>query len=324
MEALPLSSLRGPGPGRAARLFADGPAGLDGAFGRRSFLFRHRLVESGLFTIPRLMRAAEHLLRSGREFRLVARQAQQRIDTRFDQAPLRERVAAAFLDLESSNSWVKLNNVGDVDGDYAALLDDCVDEISNLAGRDLRRDLTLAQFTVFCASPGSVTPFHIDHETNFLCQVAGEKEVCLWDPRDRSVVSERDLERFYTGEINAARYRDEFELKGQRYELRPGYGVHQPPNAPHWVRTGANVAISVSVNLCHRDIDRRAHAFQVNHLLRKAGLQPRPPGERAWVDRLKALPLTMLGTSRPRSADDVVFSGLARLRAPLYRVLGTK
>ncbi|MBL8344480.1 MAG: cupin-like domain-containing protein [Rubrivivax sp.] len=226
--------------------------------------------------------------------------------------------------MESSNSWVKLNNVADLDADYAALLDECVDEISNLSGRDLRRHLTLAQFTVFCSSPGSVTPYHIDHETNFLCQIAGEKEVCLWDPRDRGILSEREIERFYTGEINAARYREDLEPKARRFDLRPGLGVHQPPNAPHWVRTGASASITVSVNLSHKDIDRRAHVYQVNHLLRKAGLSPRPPGQSAWVDGVKSLPMSWLGTSKPRSADDVVFSGLERLRAPWYWLRGVK
>lgn len=291
---------------------------------RLPFAFEHRLAETGLFTLPRLERCAEKLLRSGKGFRFVAREAQGRIDSRFDESALLDKVPAAFARLESGNAWMKLNNIGDVDADYAKVLDDCVDCISSLAGRDLRPELTLAQFTVFCASPGSVTPYHIDHEVNFLCQLAGEKQVCVWDPSDRGVLREQEIERFYTGDINAATYRDELAAKAHRFVLEPGVGVHHPPLAPHWVRTGRSVAISVSINLCLKHIDSRAHVYQANHLLRRLGMRPSPPGRSPAFDRIKRAGLDALSTARPRSAEEVVFSGLYRLRAPMYWMRGVK
>jgi len=310
------------------------PVGANGplAFGaehvalyeRLPFAFQHRLAETGLFTIPRLVKCAEKLLRSGRGFRFVAREAQDRIDSRFDDSPARDKVPAAFDELESGSAWMKLNNIGDVDRDYAQLLDDCIDDVSALAGHDLRPELTLAQFTVFCSSPGSVTPYHIDHEVNFLCQVAGEKVACVWDPADRSVLSEREIERFYAGEINAAKHRDDIAAKGHQFVLRPGVGVHHPPLAPHWVRTGDSVAISVSLNLCLKHIDRRAHVYQANHLLRRLGMRPAPPGRSNTFDRIKGCGFDALSTHRPKSAEEVVFSGLYRLRAPMYWVRGVR
>ena len=80
----------------------------------------------------------------------------------------------------------------------------------------------------------------MDHESNFLFQIGGEKEVNLFDPADRSVLSEREIETFYIGELNALRYRDEIQSKAMVYQLKPGQAVHHPPMAPHWVRNGSD------------------------------------------------------------------------------------
>ncbi len=308
----------------SAKLFANAPAAAVSLFEKNAFRFVHRLAETGLFEIPRLVTCAEKLLAAGLGSRFVVRQAQAHVDSRFDQSPLREKIATAFNGLESSNAWVKLNNVADVDAEYRELLQQCIDEIECLSGRDIRSTLTLAQFTVFCASPGSVTPYHIDHETNFLCQIAGTKSACVWDPADRSVLHEEEIERFYAGEINAAKYRPEAASKGQLFDLTPGVGVHHPPLAPHLVKTGDEVAISVSINLCHESIDHRAHTYQTNHLLRKLGVTPRTPGRSGTRDRLKSLPFELLSRRSPLSAHDVVFSGLDRLRLPWYRLQGIR
>ncbi len=40
---------------------------------------------------------------------------------------------------------------------------------------------------MFLASPQSITPFHLDHEQNFLCHIRGPKTFYVWDHRDRDV-----------------------------------------------------------------------------------------------------------------------------------------
>jgi len=49
---------------------------------------------------------------------------------------------------------------------------------------------------VIINSPNRVTPFHFDAEINFLVQVAGSKQAWVYDPLDRSVVTEQDIERY--------------------------------------------------------------------------------------------------------------------------------
>jgi hypothetical protein len=294
------------------------PAQFRRDFCRAPFAFQHALAESGLFSLASLERATDALIRSGKAFRVLVRDAQGGLDTRFDDIPERQRSASMFERLESSNAWIRLNNVGDVDQRYASLIDAVVKEIGNLADKSEFSKVTQAQFSVFISSPFSVTPFHIDHEANFLCQVHGEKDVCVYRPDDREVLPEVAIERFYVGEVNAATYRGEMDSHGTVFRLAPGVAVHHPPLAAHWVRNTSDVSVSVSINLCMRHIDRRAHVYQVNHILRKLGLSPSPPGKSRIVDFAKAGTLAMASTSRPRSTSDIVFSGLNRLRAPIY------
>jgi hypothetical protein len=60
----------------------------------------------------------------------------------------------------------------------------------------------------------------------------------------------------------------------------------------------------------------------VNHYLRRLGLTPATPGRSALRDRLKSGALGLLGRRRPTMPDEVMYSGLRRLRAltaPLSR-----
>ncbi len=88
------------------------------------------------------MECAERLQAAGKGFRFHVRDAQRRLDVRLDEPRQRDRVPSAFLELEQGDAWVKLNNVADVDGRYASLLAEVLDDLSPLMGRDLERFYT--------------------------------------------------------------------------------------------------------------------------------------------------------------------------------------
>jgi hypothetical protein len=73
------------------------------------------------------------------------------------------------------------------DDDYRALLHRCLAEVG-VHSELLRPGMELMQGFVFISSAGSVTPYHMDPEHNFLLQVRGSKTVSLFDGRDRSIV----------------------------------------------------------------------------------------------------------------------------------------
>jgi hypothetical protein len=140
--------------------------------------------------------------------------------------------------------------------------------------------------------------------------------VSLHNPSDRDVLPEDQVERFYSGDFEAAQYRPELQSRGTIFRLEPGTVVHHPPLAPHWVKNGDNVSVSVSIGFCMQPIDRVARVYQVNHFLRRFGLRPTPPGRSAFRDKLKIAGVGILSDSNPSTPDRILFSGLSRLRAP--------
>jgi hypothetical protein len=82
-------------------------------------------------------------------------------------------------------------------------------------------------------------------------------------------------------------FRDEYQAKAVTFELTPGYALHVPSLAPHWVKNGDDVSISFSAGFVTQGYERRDGVHQVNALLRRWGLRPRPVGRTRWRDGLK-------------------------------------
>ena len=290
-------------------------------FNETSFLLHHRLPETGLFDLGRIAGLADSMLSSGRKdifSELNFKGAE--LNSKFTSLPPATQLANAVKRLPESGSWIKLSRAQEFDKDYAELLDSMIQELEQLSGRPIRSDLTWATMTLFLASPGISTPYHIDHESNFLFQVAGEKDVCLFDQNDRELLPDREIERFYNGNAEAAHYREEHQNRGTVFHLTPGLAVHHPPLAPHWVKNGDSVSVSVSVGLCLRPLEQRARVYQANFLLRQLGLSPQRPGVSRSADLVKTRMMGMFEKRNPKTYRDVVFAPMDRLKAPLRMV----
>jgi hypothetical protein len=88
-----------------------------------------------------------------------------------------------------------------LDRNYNHILRKPIGEIEDLTGLRLRHDIGWSGITVFVASPNMVTSYHFDNETNFLFQIRGEKDVRRFDPKNRFVLTESEIERFYAGNV---------------------------------------------------------------------------------------------------------------------------
>src|SRR5262249_33173022 len=137
---------------------------------------------------------------------------------------------------------------------------------------------------VFLSSPGSVTPYHIDPEWNFLLQVRGSK---LMNVFPAELLTEPELERFYSGAHRNLVFRDEYQKRATVFELHPGEGAHVPVTAPHWVKNGPEVSVSFSITFQTRASERRGLVYRFNHALRARGWDPTPVGRSPWRDALK-------------------------------------
>ena len=289
-------------------------AGIWQQLNRAPYLFRHTLANHPLFDIPRLLKLAKGVIDRGDPTAFGLRVEG---DAKFNSAPLQDRLLQAIRRVEEGGIWFKLSSLEELDRDYDHILRKTIGEVEDLAGLPLRDDIRLSGITVFVASPNMVTPYHFDNETNFLFQIRGEKDVRLFDPQNRFVLTENEIERFYAGNPMAGIYREEVVESGSTlFHLTPGTAVHHPPLAPHMVTNGNNVSVSVSMWFALSPVVYRARIYQANYCLRRLGFQPLPPGKSRFRDKLKNRTFEMLAKSNPASHEELLWSGMNRLKVP--------
>jgi hypothetical protein len=148
-------------------------------FGFTAFALRYRLAENPLFSLAALEATAASWMKLNRHDRFVVVGGQTRADAKFSEMTERDRIASAITALPTSGSYIKISNINAVNPAYNDLMREALRDAQDLLGQPLLSHMTWAQMTVFVASPNIVTPYHIDHEANFLCQISGEKDVCL-------------------------------------------------------------------------------------------------------------------------------------------------
>jgi hypothetical protein len=210
------------------------------------------------------------------------------VNQRWDRTPRPEFSARdAIQRIEHCGAWIVLKRA-DKNPEYAAVLRECMAELQEYTGLNLDRVMKVQEVILFITSPKRVTTYHIDRECSLLLQIRGDKHISIFDRNDREVLSEEEIERFWSVDHNAPRYKPELQDHATVYELRPGNGVHIPVNCPHWVQNGDNISVSLNVNFQYRDT-MRANLYRLNFLLRKMGLQPTPPGKSAAKDTVKSV-----------------------------------
>jgi len=246
------------------------------------FLIGHRLVEHELFRLPRLIALATTLPAEWVEYNAG--------DLPLNQDPrLTPRNGLSVVDtierIETCRSWMVLKRV-EQDPEYAALLHRCLAEIAPHSDRTAP-GMTLGRGFVFISSPGSITPYHMDPEYNFLLQVRGTKAVHVLDGADRAILSEPELEAYMSGGHRNLTFREAYRQKASGFALEPGVGLHIPVTAPHWVENGPEVSISFSITFVTPASDRRELVYAMNARLRRLGIDPLPYARAPWRDSVK-------------------------------------
>jgi hypothetical protein len=251
-------------------------------FNRAPFSFSHHLAGHPLFELPRLLELAKAL--PPRDIYYDAGDI--RVDQRWDQTPRPPESVDELVDrIENAGAWIVLRRI-DQDPRYAALLRQGLAEVRDVVGPAYPKRIKHCSAGALVTSPRRVTAYHIDGDCNFLMQLRGKKVVSVFDRFDRDVITDVELERFWAGDRNAAVYKPQYEDRARRFEVRPGTGVHIPVNAPHWVQNDDNVSVSLSMSFVFPD-SVLANVYHCNHLLRKIGLRPRPPGRSCVLDAMK-------------------------------------
>lgn len=262
-------------------------------FDRAPFRIEHRLCDHPLLQLPRLIDLARTLPAEACEFNSG--------DLSIGQDPaLTPRtglgVEETLRQIATKRSWMVLKYI-ESDPEYAQLLDACLDPIER-ALADLAPGMCRRHAFVFVSSPGAITPFHVDFEHNFLLQLRGSKQISVWNPEDRTVMSEEERERKMTGAPRNLPWRDEFSALGQAFMLRPGQGLQVPLSSPHWVKVGDDVSISLSVTFLTAPGVRRRALHATNAFLRRHGLVPSEAGRSVFRDSAKYTAFRLVGRLR--------------------------
>jgi hypothetical protein len=262
-------------------------------FDRQPFLVQHQLPGHPLFALPRLIELSRAL--PGELVEYNAGDVPVSLDpTRTPRTGL--SIEETIRRIEECRSWMVFKNV-ERDPDYQALLDACLDQVrehseSAWPGMDRREGF------IFVSSPGSVTPYHMDPEHNFLLQIRGRKQVSLFDGEDRAVLSQVELEKFYArGHRNLA-FDDVKQPKAQVFELTPGDGRYFPVTWPHWMKNGSEVSVSFSITFRTASSDRREVLYHVNERLGRLGIRLPPVGRSRLADDAKYRAFRALARAR--------------------------
>jgi hypothetical protein len=260
---------------------------IEGTFDQfRIAQLRHQLAGHPLMTTESLAQLALRIDPDYVRFHDGERRFSTDMDEMLRTDRTRKSLRKAIDNLHKASAFVQIINVRS-DPAYRALLDELFEQVLPfLPVRD--RQLLNRDAAAFLASPGSTTPFHLDHEQNFLCHIRGEKTFYVWDHRDRTVVSERSLEIFYReGVLRGTTYHPELQRKALAVALTPGDCIYMPMGSGHAASTGNDITVTFSVLMNTQSSFEQVETYRANYVLRKLGLSPTPVGD-SWVrDSLK-------------------------------------
>ena len=253
------------------------PAGFEAHFAKEPFAVRHNLVDHELLTVERVAQLADFLPDASVEHNLgnVDKIVAGGEAPKLDQTP-----GEVARGIETNRSWMVLKNI-EQDPAYKALLDETLGEVSQWS--DLEGGQTLREAFIFLTAPNSMTPAHVDPEHNFLLQIRGDKVMHTGDfPDEETKLA--TLEAFHSG---AHRNIDWEPIAHRPFPLAPGDGVYMPVAKPHWVTSGPEVSVSLSITFRTPATERAARLWKTNNRLRKLKLAPRAPGRSERADRVK-------------------------------------
>jgi len=254
-------------------------------FNRKPFIFRHHVSDHPLFKLTRLAELARTLPPSIVEYNAgkIPVSLPDWENTPYTGLSAEETVRR----IEECGSWMVLKRA-EADPECLDVLNRCLDEIEPLSER-IEPGMCEREGAIFVTSPSSITPYHMDHEINFLLQIRGSKTISVFNASDREVLSELELEKHFSGPAIHRNmvFRERYQQRAQVFELKEGWGIHIPTTDPHWIRNGDRVSISFSNGFKTDASLRRGMIYKLNGRMRKLGLRPTPYGKGSLRDAVK-------------------------------------
>jgi len=239
---------------------------------------RHSLATHPLLQMDSLRELAKRLEARGR---IRTHSDQAKADTPFNSAPethpTGKRGTEALADVTKAAAWTSLLNV-QTDDVYRTLVDEVLDSVKPTVDA-VDPGMSYRGGWIFVTSPRAVTPFHMDMEHNFILQILGKKRLYVWEPSDRSVVTERGRELFLSyQQRDLVRFHEDFRKRAHVFELEPGMGGYMPSTAPHMVENGDGPSVTMSFTYYTDSTRKRSLLYRGKTHLRRLGFDPAPVG----------------------------------------------
>lgn len=251
-----------------ARAFSDSARVTFGAaYPDRPVKLTHGLASHPLLDLDALADLAERMPAQSVEYNL----GQLPLGVRAEDMPTNGlTLGQTIRTIETNGSWAVLKNV-ERDPAYGGLLDMALAELEPIVARKTGPMVHREAF-IFLSSPRSVTPFHMDPEHNILLQIRGLKVMTVFPADDEDLVPPQQSEEFHAGGHRNLPWRDEFLARGTPFALASGDAVHVPVKAPHFVKNGDAVSVSLSVTWRSERSVAAGELHCLNGLLRRRGL----------------------------------------------------
>jgi hypothetical protein len=272
-------------------------------YDKSSFMFPHGLSGHPILQLPSLVDLADRLEKYDACY---WSNGSVDVTDRWDKGvDHRQSLRNTLENIQVNNSLVILKSVIH-DPIAGPFFHDVLATIMQLAGLRMAEDVLVGRATILIASPHRITAYHIDRDLNYLLQIAGDKSFSVFDQNDRMLITDEELERYFSGDDSAAGFKTDRQTEGTVYDLRAGSGVHVPCMAPHWARNGEQVSIAVSCNFDLASVQQLSLIYKTNRRLRSLGISPRSPRDATWSNGAKLwgarTVIAMLGLLRPRAA----------------------
>jgi hypothetical protein len=255
-------------------------------FNRSDFLFDHGLSRHPLFELPALLGLANRIPKY-KDF-VYWQNGRVKVNDKWEANPGPRLSLDETIEGIAQNDSLVILKHAEQDPIHGPLLQEILQRIFSFTSRAAQDDIVLGESLIFINSPRRTTAYHLDLESNFLLQIAGEKFVHVHDCADRSVTPHEELENHCGGNHNGAIFKPDRQGDAHNYRLTAGHGVHFPSTAPHWVENGDEVSVSININFDLVSVHRRLkRVYSLNRVIRRLGIEPAPPGISPLRDAVK-------------------------------------
>ena len=255
-----------------------------------SFKFKQRLFEDPALKLERITKAIPEINKdliyySGRKM-----SKGEDFENAINEGRKHQSIDEIIENLPTSNSYIMIREP-ESHSAFRGLHDDLVKDITRtIRARGHGASPIDPRSYIFISSPHSITPFHFDRASNFLFQISGSKEVTVFPPLDKRVITQPEYEAHFEREGDAVKWKPECEDLGTVHHCVPGDALHIPFVAGHHVKNGPEVSVTLSIFFNDNRTQKQLNALKFNHRMRrKFSSSPWAVGKSHMVDSMKSL-----------------------------------